>query len=279
VNETSLGRAMRLRELGFSLFPVPRPRPGVAPGCPGDGKVPAIPWREFQELLPSVDELAHWFLGEPLNIAIVTGRISDLVVVDADSPEALHELTRRLPYTPWQVKTSKGFHAYYRHPGVQVRDRAKIDTGSGRLPLDVRGDGGYVIGPGSIHSSGVEYIEAGDWTQPRENVPTFWPGWIAKPKPVSRPSVTSAHKPTGDVILRARRYLAATPRPEIGHGSDEQTFTAACRLVRGFELSDADTTSLLWEWAGGRPGWTFEWIAQKVEHARRYGSEPLGAMR
>jgi hypothetical protein len=49
--------------------------------------------------------------------------------------------------------------------------------------------------------------------------------------------------------------------------------------VRGFELSDADAIALLWDWAGGRAGWTLDWIAQKVAHARKYGTEPIGALR
>ena len=31
--------------------------------------------------------------------------------------------------------------------------------------------------------------------------------------------------------------------------------------------------------AGGRLGWTREWVAEKVEHAERYGTEPVGALR
>jgi hypothetical protein len=83
----------------------------------------------------------------------------------------------------------------------------------------------------------------------------------------------------GDVIDRARRYLLAVPRPEIGHGSDAATLYAACRLVRGFGLAPADAEALLWAWAGGRSGWTREWIARKVAHAERYGTEAIGALR
>jgi cytochrome P450 len=40
-----------------------------------------------------------------------------------------------------------------------------------------------------------------------------------------------------------------------------------------------DAEARLWEWAGGRTGWTRDWIARKVQHAERYGSEPVGALR
>jgi hypothetical protein len=81
------------------------------------------------------------------------------------------------------------------------------------------------------------------------------------------------------VVDRARRYLASIPRPEIGAGSDAATLYAACRLVRGFGLTEGDAGALLWEWAGGRPGWTHAWITRKVAHASRYGTEPIGALR
>jgi hypothetical protein len=279
VTNASLTTALALWRRGLSIVPVPRPRPGVPPGQPGDGKVPAIPWRDYQQRLPTEDEIRRWF-ATPMNIAIITGKISDVVVVDADEPEALRWCTANLRYTPWQTQTSRGFHLFYRHPGpeIEVRNRARIETRDGRLAIDVRGDGGYVIAPGSIHASGAEYRHAGDWTEPRESLPRFWIGWLARPARPTAPQ-TRTPRPTGDVVERARRYLAAIPPPQIGGGSDAATLYAACRLVRGFELNETDATSLLWEWCGGRAGWTFEWVAQKVQHARRYGSEPIGALR
>lgn len=274
---TTRERALELWRRGFSVIPVPRPRPGVPVGKPGDGKVPAIAWREYQTRLPTEHEIQASFNVEQ-NLAVITGAVSGVIVIDADSPEAVRWVTGHLPYTPWQTQTFKGFHLWYRHPGVRVLNRARIETRDGRLAIDVRGDGGYVVAPGSIHASGAEYLEAGDWQEPRERVPVFWPGWLERPKCASSPASTMA-RPTGDVIERARRYLAAIPRPEIGQGSDAGTLYAACRLTRGFGLAEADAVALLWEWAGGRPGWTHEWVARKVTHAVRYGSEPVGALR
>lgn len=280
----TLTAARRYVALGISVIPIPAPRPGVAPGSPGDGKVPAIAWREYQTRQPTDDELVTWFGGtEPPNVAIVTGAVSDLVAVDLDSPEARRWGTRRLPYTPWQTVTPRGYHLLYRHPGVRVGNRARIATPEGKLALDVRGDGGFVLAPPSVHASGQAYCPAGDWTVPRARVPRFWPGWLARPQAQAPEARQAARRPQApvasfDVLDRARRYLAAVPRPEIGMGSDVATLTAACRLVRGFELSAADAESLLWEWAGGRPGWTSAWVAEKVDHAIRYGREPIGGL-
>ncbi len=264
-----LERALALSHRGFSVIPIPRP------DAHHDGKVPAISWRQFQQRRATDDELSAWFAGAASNLAIVTGAVSNLVVVDADSRDGLRWCVRHLPYTPWQTKTARGFHLFFRHPGITIGNRAKLETRDGRIDVDVRGDGGYVIGPGSLHASGVEYIAAGDWT--RDDVPRFWTGWLQRRGRPAGPSPPAGH-PSGDIVTRARRYLSTIPRPEIGHGSDERTLYAACRLVRGFGLSDADAEALLWMWAGGRPGWTRDWIARKVQHARRYGTEPIGGL-
>jgi hypothetical protein len=267
--------ALRLLDRGFSLIPVPSPRAGVPMGEPGDGKTPAIAWREFQHRLPTVEEIARWFT-QPMNVAVVTGAVSGVVAIDADAPDALLWCTKHLPYTPWQTQTAHGFHLWYRHPGVRVPNRVRLNTRDGQLPIDVRADGGFVIAPGSIHATGVAYREAGDWTASRDELPVFWPGWVARPNQ-SKPSPTIPHtRPTGDRIERARRYLRKIPCPDIGSGSDNATMFAACRLVRGFDLSPSDAEALLWEWAGGRPGWTRDWIAQKVASACKYATEPLG---
>jgi hypothetical protein len=244
---------------------------------PGDGKVPALKWTRYQTERPTEAEIRQWFSLQS-NIAVITGQISGVVVVDADSPEALQHLRTRLPWTPWQTRTARGFHVWYRHPGMPIRNTAKLQAENGRLALDVRGDGGYVIAPGSVHRCGCRYEYAGDWSVPRDRLPIFWVGWLQRPTPP--PSMTPPRpRPTGDVVERARAYLAAIPKPEIGDGSDVAVFRQACHLLRGFALAPHDAASLLWEWAGGRPGWTREWIAQKVAHAERYGTEPLGGLR
>jgi hypothetical protein len=277
---TPLVRARQLHARGLSVIPVPPPQSGARAGKPGDGKVPAIAWRDYQTRLPTDAELVAWFSGPAMNLAVVTGAISDVIVIDADDPDALRWCTHRLPYTPWQTRTARGFHLWYRHPGVAVHNRARLETRDGRLAIDVRGDGGFVIAPGSIHASGAVYQLAGDWTVPRADLPRFWPGWLQRRRITSpSPAPSPATRPTGDLVARARRYLAAIPPPEIGCGSDNKTLYAACRLLRGFGLSASAAEILLWEWAGGRPGWTHDWIARKVAHAERYGSEPIGALR
>lgn len=125
----------------------------VFPGKPGDKK-PAMDWKKYQHEAPTGDELANWDSSN-FNVCIVTGAASGIVVLAVDSPEAQMLVdSLKLPPTP-TVRTARGLHLYFKHSGYDVRNGVNI----GGVKLDVRGDGGYVVGPGSLHPTGVRY----DW--------------------------------------------------------------------------------------------------------------------
>ena len=112
-------------------------------------------------------------------------------------------------------------------------------------------------------------------------MPVFWPGWLARPQRPATPARTS--RPTGDrdqLLFRARAYVANVPPAIQGQGGDTHTFQLACKLVRGFALSDADAFDLLREWnVTCVPPWTDRELDEKIRGARKYGSEPIGALR
>jgi len=127
----------------------------VFPGQPR-GKKPIGPWKAYQEnTSATADQLAAWDASD-FNLCIVTGSASGILVVDVDSPEA-QKLIDELdpPLTP-AVRTAKGQHLYFRFPDYEIRNSTNIRG----VKLDVRGEGGYVIGAGSIHPTGLRY----DWT-------------------------------------------------------------------------------------------------------------------
>jgi len=133
---------------GFSVIPL-EPK----------GKRPIVPsWREYQETHPTEEELVKWFGNEDeTNIGIVTGKISNIVVVDCDSQIAVEfSKDNHFPKAP-SVKTGKpdGYHLYYAYPeNREIRNFQKRDD----LPdIDLRADGGYVVAPPSIHSTGAQY--------------------------------------------------------------------------------------------------------------------------
>jgi hypothetical protein len=89
---------------------------------------------------------------------IATGAASGVVVLDVDGPEAVAEVRQRGITSGRVVKTGRpeggGFHLYYAIPseaGVVVKTR---DLAPG---LELKGEGAYVVGAGSLHPTGSLY--------------------------------------------------------------------------------------------------------------------------
>jgi Bifunctional DNA primase/polymerase, N-terminal len=105
------------------------------------------------------DLIQRWWREEPdFNIAIATGAVSNIFVIDIDGFDAEAELRRLevqngpLPPTVESI-TARGRHLFFRYPGQSIRNSAsKIGPG-----IDVRGDGGYGLVPPSKHPSGRTY--------------------------------------------------------------------------------------------------------------------------
>lgn len=131
-----------------------------------DGKKPLIKtWTEFQTRQPSEAELEEWNTRWPdANIGIITGAVSGLVVIDADGDEGLAWMKEHLPVTSVYVKTGKGWHAYFKHPGKHINNKVRMAP-----QIDIRADGGYVVAPPSVHKvtgSKYEWVFTpglGDW--------------------------------------------------------------------------------------------------------------------
>ena len=99
-------------------------------------------------------------------------------------------------------------------------------------------------------------------------------------RPVTPPASRSDTASSPDVMARARRYLAAVPPAVAGQGGDLRTFRLCCRLVRGFALDAGRGAGL-----AGRVERPLRAAVDrarvdcdKLEHARRYGREPVGGL-
>lgn len=99
-------------------------------------------------------------------LAIRTGSVSGLLVVDID-PRSGGRLDPEIMTPTRAVRTgSDGWHLLYRHPGYAVRSRPL----PGYRGVDIKCDGGYVVAPPSLHpDTGRPYRLAVD--QDVEEVP------------------------------------------------------------------------------------------------------------
>lgn len=136
---------------GWSIFPL-RPR----------DKTP-LTAHGFKDASTSIDKVRAWWAKDPTaNIGLNCGK-SGLVVVDLDKREkhdGRDEWAKLLTKQRLTVKTSTsltgggGQHLLFKAP-----EGVKIGNSAGRLApgIDIRGDGGYVVLPPSIHPSGRPY--------------------------------------------------------------------------------------------------------------------------
>jgi hypothetical protein len=83
-------------------------------------------------------------------LAIRTGTISDLAVIDIDPRNGGRLLPELMLPTRCVSTGDGGWHLYYRHPGSPL---AKNLDHRGHPGIDVKADGGYVVAPPSIHPS------------------------------------------------------------------------------------------------------------------------------
>ena len=193
-----------LHRLGFALFPL---QPG--------GKQPAsgLATHGCKDATRETVRLLAWADDPALNIGIATGQSSGVFVLDLDSAEAGAEAASRgLPLT-LAVATPRGRHLYFRHPGGAVRNRAGIFPGA-----DIRGDGGYVVAPGSHFVPSVAEREAGKLegfyafeTPPDATAIADAPEWLLdlsrSPQPTAR--LPSGHASGDRVEAWAKAALAS----------------------------------------------------------------------
>ncbi len=180
---------MELWRGGFSIIPIQ-----------SGGKRPLVPWIEYQSRRPAEEEIRQWWQQYPnANIGIVTGKISGIVVIDLDldkdDNESGTKIYEQAP-TDLIVKTGRGgYHLYYRYPEDMDHISNRVGLLSG---VDVRADGGYVVAPPSVHSSGRLY----EWT--RRGVPGKLPphlvGFLISHSPTERDGEESSSKWLSDLL-------------------------------------------------------------------------------
>ena len=223
------------------------------------GKRPAVPsWLEYQKRRAGFPELRRWFKSTSINVGIVTGKLSGLVVVDCDTPEDARFWKESFPKTPLAVVTGReGSHFYYRYPADDdVYNRAGLLN----RKIDLRGQGGYVVAPPSRHPNGAHYRWHGSDDYCLDHVPYFSPAWIA-PDESRVPLAISTE-------IRSPRSYIRSIHAVSGQGGHKQTFRAACKLRdAGLTPEEALCELLLWNQSNASPPWSARELLHKVQSA------------
>ena len=242
MTKTPLEIAYLYRQCGFSLFPV------------NVHKRPVIPaWEPYQRRFPTDEELKGWFGRKQANIALVTGEISNLLVVDGDEykhPGICREIETRIgdALCPTQETPRGGKHYLFSHePGLTN----KSDYTDG---LDVRTAGGYIVVAPSRNAEGKSWA----WVKGRSSLeipltpmPEPLRAWLKELDAIPKP--TRAQTPGAAEWFKDGRR-------------DNDLFTVANSLTRGGAdpaLVEDVLHRLVNSWGENDP----KWVQSKVESA------------
>lgn len=180
-----------------------------------------VNWQGYQTWRPNDKLIRDWWMtrwpGD--GIGIVCGEISGVVVVDIDNPElAQADITANggLPATP-TVRTAKGKHYYFKWPGFVI---------NGKLPWgDLKGQGGYVLAPPSIHPVTKQPYE---WeVSPRDTPLAPLPEWIVKLCRTHRMATAQTEGEQDGGIA-----IAPPVEQRIGPGERNQTLASIAGTMR-----------------------------------------------
>jgi hypothetical protein len=186
----------------------------------------------------SLDELERRFPG--CNVGVITGIPSGVFVLDLDGAGALewwNEHQQDNPVSTLSVETGRGLHLYFKMPdGLDVRNHTQLVTGpmdpvTGKpvWQVDVRGTGGYVVAPPSVHRSGRTYA----WTEaPLADAPR----WVLDLVKAGAPQKTREKAGSAE---KKREKGEPADVPAASHGHQQK----ARRQIDGWLETLARTTS------------------------------------
>jgi hypothetical protein len=193
---------------GFAVFP-----------CVPRGKVPATP-HGCRDATKDIAQIARWWRDNPnYNVAVATGLVSKIFVLDVDGLDAeaslrkLEQLHGAFPETVESI-TPRGRHLFFKFENGALRNSA-----GGLAPgLDIRGDGGYVVLPPSIHPSGRRYM----WSVDSADRFAEAPAWLGQ--------VLSGTRNGTCALRRAKspEHWHSALTSTIRNGARNSTLTSIC---------------------------------------------------
>ena len=236
---------------GFFLFAVDHPGRLECGGshreCDGQrGKHPRGQWSRLATLSPRL--IRAQLAGGPWNIGVACKQ-SSLLVVDEDRAGAFAEFAASIGQAvepTFTVGTAKGRHYYYRQG-----EGAPIGNGRGQLAghgIDVRGGGaglgGYVVGPASVHQTGVVYTPV-DSAMPIHPLPS-WLAEVLRPAQPPQPARSKSHPVSTFAALRGLVRVVLDATPECDRNT--RLYWSACRageLVYEGRVDEPTATEVL----------------------------------
>jgi hypothetical protein len=234
----------------------------VIPLKPGE-KVPLVKWEPFASRLPSKDEVISWWTLNPkANIGIVTGKVSDLFVIDLDkyaegySEDIANQYIPESVITPTVETARGGQHLYFACPDGDITIKARALPG-----IDFRGNNGYVVAPPSINGRGKHWSWSIGLGTPRAAAPDIFLNLL---KDINKNNIYTGETTTN----RQVSSLSSSVVKMFDYGRrDEDLFHTANILVKGGMPKEEITQileRLIYSWGEEADA---KWINAKIESA------------
>ncbi len=212
---TILDTALKYESMGFSVIPVQ------------ESKKPYIAWEKHQTERANPKLIKEWWKEYPVaNVAIVTGKISNIGVVDTDSEEAREKLEELLPdsiLTPMAKTPRGGLHYYFQHQNGLGNSAGFMEK------TDFRGEGGYIIAPPSkgyvwLPNLSIEQIE-------RAMLPLFLKNALSSSSLSFKDSTRARYVTEGGKPLQPLQNVTTVTKIPVGK-RDHVLFHLANSLVK-----------------------------------------------
>ena len=217
--------------------------------------------------------ILSWFAAEPnANYGIATG--NDLFVVDLDGPDAASWWdTQGFEQGATVTTPSGGRHVYYWAENDIQTNQSKVFKG-----IDVRGTGGYVVGPGSVTDKGTYAGDLSTIQFARENLLAVIP---ERPTNIDREPSAATFEVAEFATDSEKRQLGAISRNlkslpsswSAGCGWHDTVFNNACHLSRlantpAYMVTGEEAFNLLAEKTPVYPGWGYDKVVTVWKSAR-----------
>lgn len=249
--------------------------------CERAGKHAKVLWSEVTETSPAPTPEP----GEGYGIKTGQGpKGSGVVVIDCDSAEAIGTFEQKFIDAGEKylktllVETPRGAHFYFQAPEFRVRNSVgKLAKG-----VDVRGDGGFVVGPGSPHKSKVSYKILQD-SSPAP-LPRWLRSWLEETSKdeggrFDHPGEHTDPEAHVDA-LRWFDHVCKKHHPGVqGQKGDANLFSLVIAGARDCRLSDQEVFDSVLEHYNPRcvPPWSESELAKKVRHnSKKARVTPVG---
>jgi hypothetical protein len=209
--------ALAYNAKGWAIFP-----------CQPRGKTPACARGCLDAVANDPARINTWWGIVPdLNIGVATGAPSGFFVLDIDGDDgetSLRELEAKRGKLPATIEaiTARGRHCYFR-----IGEHGDIRNSAGMVApgLDIRGSGGYVLVPPSIHPSGRAYA----WSVDSADEFADAPEWLHE-----RIHADQGDGAKGKPLEHWHRVLTNT----IHNGERNTTLASICGKLLHYGLTD-----------------------------------------